>query len=158
MAKARIPEACQSQDMAKILGITPRRLNQLALEGVLVPQSRGVFPIAENVKRFMEYRVSLAADSAAPSTQDRLNEQRLKSLQIKQAKEDGRLITVQEALNAFDEATGRFLQCLSGLPARITRDVAERRRIEKIIDAERERLARDFVEKAPTSKAVGGTS
>ena len=63
-------------------------------------------------------------------------------------KEDREIVMLDEALAVQDELSGAFLDVLGGLPARITRDQKERRRIEAVCDEERDRLAKSFAEKA----------
>ncbi|MDS1135166.1 hypothetical protein [Nitratireductor indicus] len=50
-------------------------------------------------------------------------------------------------MEIYDELTGAYLASLSGMPARITRNLDERKRLETIFDGERSRLAGGFSEK-----------
>lgn len=136
--------------MAKCLGITARRLNQLVSEGVLGKEGRGKFPLSFNVKAYIDFKVQGEVSKLAPSSADKLAQRREQALVRKMAREDRELIPMEESMEALEEVTGHFLTTLSTLPAQITRDLEERQRIEKICDAERSRLSGSFLETAQT--------
>ncbi|GHB34026.1 hypothetical protein GCM10007094_23790 [Pseudovibrio japonicus] len=134
-----------SAEMAKCLGVTTRRLGQLVSEGVLRKEGRGKFPLAFNVKAFIDFKVQSEVSGLAPSSADKLAQTREQALLRKMAREDREIIAMEEAMEALEDVTGEFLTTMSTLPAQITRDLEERSRIEKICDGERKRLAKSFV-------------
>ena len=134
--------------MAKLLGITARRLNQLVNEGVLCKESRGAYPVRSNVKAFIEFKIRTAVDQAVPSATERMAQHKEQLLARKLAADDRTLISLEEAIGVVEEMSGIFLTFVSGLPARLVRrNLKERRRIEKILDGDRDRLSRDFAER-----------
>ncbi|MBO6755739.1 MAG: hypothetical protein JJ902_05400 [Roseibium sp.] len=144
MTKRVIPEQVGSAELARLLGVTTRRLNQLVDEGVIAKEGRGKFPVHQNVKAFIAFKLRTEFEKAAPSALERVQERREQLLARKLARDDRDTITLSEAIDVLDDVVGRFLQSLSGLPARISRDINERRRIEEILDAERDSVSRDF--------------
>lgn len=48
------------QPMAAVLGISPRRLQELAREGYIAKTSKGQYPLRETVKAFIAYQVAVA--------------------------------------------------------------------------------------------------
>ncbi|KZL17681.1 hypothetical protein PsAD2_03018 [Pseudovibrio axinellae] len=150
-ANSKLPEMVGSGEMAKFLDITPRRLGQLVSEGVLRKEGRGKFPLTFNVKAFIDFKVQGEVSKLAPNSADKLAQRREQALVRKMAREDRELITIDEAMEALEDVTGEFLTSMSTLPAQITRDLDERRRIEKICDGERSRLVGSFLK---TTKAL----
>lgn len=158
VAKTKMPETIGSAEMAKCLSITARRLNQLVSEGIIKKEGRGRFPVSANIQAFIEFKLQSEVSKLAPSSADNLAKRKEQALVRKMAREDRDLITMDETLEALEEATGQFLTSLSTLPSQITRDLEERQRIEKICDAERSRLSRSFVEITDTLQKGSGAS
>lgn len=140
----RLPPVVIQKDLAAALSITQRRVQQLLKDGVLIGNGRSSYPLAENIIRYMDVKVQAAAAQAAPTSNDGLNKRREEQLQIKIGREDRQLITMTEALATVDAMAGYFLQAISGLPAMLTRDVKERKRIEAVCDDVRQKLSDDF--------------
>ena len=144
----KMPDAVIQKDLAKILGLTDRRVRDMVSEGILERTGRSEFPIAENVKRYLDYKVRLAVEAAAPPAADGLRLKREEQLAIRIGREDRQLITLQEAIETVDAVVGHFMQTIAGLPARLTRDVGERKRIEAQLDEIRQQLSDDFGKEA----------
>ena len=130
-----VPEVIGTAELAKFLGISAQRLTQLVDDGTIPKRGRGEFVFAEANAAYWNFRLDGEKKKAASTSADKLRDQR-------QAEIARRMLAVQ------DELSGAFLDVLGGLPARITRDQKERRRIEAVCDEERDRLAKSFAEKA----------
>ncbi len=132
-----------SAQMAAVLGITERRIRQLAAEGVVKrADRRGRYKLVPSVANYISALSTGERDAGlAP-----IRQERLLKLQRENALIDRELVKLDEAIGFVDEVCGSFVAALNGLPARITNDVRERRRLEAIIDAERQRLADKFAE------------
>jgi MinD-like ATPase involved in chromosome partitioning or flagellar assembly len=63
------------------------------------------------------------------------------------AREDRKIIDLDEAVGCLDDICGLMLSTLNSLPAMITRNPSERRRIEDIIYQAQSRLATKCAEK-----------
>lgn len=141
--------------MAEALRLTPRRIRQLLQEGVLIANGRSEYDLAENFARFNEHKLKEQAAKLAPtSSTSKLQERREEQLARRMAREDRKTIDLEEALYTTDRMGGMYLQTISGLPSRLTRDVAERKRIEAICDNVRDELAASF-DKERTSLRTG---
>lgn len=132
-----------SAQMAALLGITERRVRQLAAEGVVKrADRRGRYKLVPSVTNYIATLSANERDAGlAP-----IRQERLLKLQRENALRDRELITLDEAVGAVDEVCGSFVATLNGLPVQITNDVRERRRLEGIIDVQRQRLADKFAE------------
>jgi phage terminase Nu1 subunit (DNA packaging protein) len=141
-----LPAAIKQKDLAKLVGLTVRRVQILTNEGVLVRTARSEYDPVVNVARYLDFKIKAEVERLAPPSSDRLRDRREQQLAMKMAREDRQVIALEEALVVFDEITGQFVLTMNGLPAQITRDVGERKRIEKITDAARSQLAERFAE------------
>ena len=65
------------------------------------------------------------------------------------------LIETTEAIEFVDEVIGQLRAGLSGIPARVTRDLEQRRKIEAEINAEFGRASAHFGKEAATLRAGG---
>jgi hypothetical protein len=143
-APDRVPDNVIQKDLAKVLGLSDRRVQILLKEGVLVGAGRSSYPLAENVARYVDFKEKAAAEKAAPAAADGLRTKREEQLAIRIGREDRQLITLTEAIEFVDNVCGLFIQTISGLPARYTRDLAERKRLEATCDDVRQELSDAF--------------
>ena len=67
MAEERITEetTVKLSELASVLGISGRRVNQLAQDGVIVAEKRGQYRLCESVQKYIAYRQSANGDAAA---------------------------------------------------------------------------------------------
>lgn len=84
-----------------------------------------------------------ASKSAADG---RLRDARARRVEMQTAKDERELITLEEVVSTHDRMAGLFLESVSGMPARITKDPVERRRLDDLFAMERERLSNRFAE------------
>lgn len=140
----KYPATVSQVDLAKFLNVTERWVRQMVEDGILIKDDKGKLPFRENVLRYYAKKIDEVTAKAEPSKGDKLRERREEQLQMRMDTEQRKLVPLDEALTAFSDISGAFLETLSGLPARITRNPDERRRIEVICDAERKRLSTRF--------------
>ena len=151
--KGRLTEV-SGKTLASVLGLTDRWVRNLEKQGVFSRVGRGQYDLTSCVPAYIEWRVKAEAAKAAQPSGDRVRDARAAEIERRMAREDRDIIALDEAMAAFEDATGAFVQTLSGLPARITRNQGERRRIEVICDGERQRLTTRF-EEVSTSLRTG---
>lgn len=144
-------------ELANMLNLTPRRVQQLANEGALLRGEHGRYLLSESVRCYIS---SLEA-RRDPVIQE-LNAKKGRLLDMELAKRDGRLIDLEEATHTVEELTGSFISMLDGLPAQIALETVGRTnmqkfteyrcKIESVIDANRQRIAVRFTEIAAEMK------
>lgn len=134
-----------SRELATILRVTPRRIEQLAGEGIAVRVDRGRYDLAQSVGRYCD-NLREVAETATSTAVNELAQERLRTIRMRNQERERELITMEEAGHIVDEMTGIFVAALSGLPARISTAPADRRRIENIIDEVRQSLVGRFAE------------
>lgn len=136
-----LPVTVSAGQMAEILGITPRWLRKLATEGVLQRVGRGQYPLIESVQAYVEHRADEGARKSQSTAAEDLRSQRAREIAMRIAKQERELITMEQAEQVTTDMCGCFLAVLGGLPAQISRDVAERQRVETIIREAQGRLS-----------------
>ena len=135
--------AISAEALGRLVGVSGRRVRQLAEEG-RIPRANvdGRYDAPAVIRH-------LLAEARASRPEGRLELARAKALEVKTAGEAQRLAERRRALVAVDVATdtldrllGVVVAELVGFPARFTRDAALRRQLETETAAARERMAR----------------
>jgi hypothetical protein len=139
--------------LADALGLTRQAIARLTRQNVLTRSGRGAYALGPNIRAYVDFRVQTEAGRRGTGSSDRMRDARAAEIEQRMALRDRTIITLDEANSAVDTIAGAFLSMLATLPARITRDVRERQRIEAIIDAERLRLSDFFKETEVKLKA-----
>ena len=149
-AKGEPIEMISAAKAAKLLDCTTQWLRDLAKKGYVPKATRGQYPMVATVQGNIRWLKEENARKSKSGAEGRVRDARAAEIERRMAREDREIVALDEAIGAFDDATGAYLQALSGLPARITRNQSERRRIEVVCDAERERLSARFEQVAST--------
>lgn len=133
---------------ARLLMISDERVRQLTKSGFVPKAARGRYNLVALVQGYIRFLKDDERRTSKSAAESRVKDARAAEIERRMAREDRKIIALEEAMAAFDQATGLYLQSLSGLPARMTRNASERRRLEAICDTERERLSHRFAEDA----------
>lgn len=126
---------------AAMVDRTPRWVNQLVQDGFIPRLERGQFSLIDAVRgvmSFYEARLERTNKTAAAS---RATDARTREIELRIAERRRELIPVEEAKAVVMEYAQMVRAELSGLPARFTRDVAERRKLEQELDGSFGRIA-----------------
>jgi hypothetical protein len=120
---------------AEWIGVSAGRVSQLVKLGWITKTANGRYLLGNVVKGFIaflrdEQRLASRTEAAAELTR-----QKAAALALRTAKEAGELCDVADALGTVDEIVGKLRADLAGLPARLTRDLEMRRRLDSEIDA-----------------------
>ncbi|WP_246008448.1 hypothetical protein [Afifella aestuarii] len=141
--------------MAELLGLTPRRLQQLAGEGWITKSGRGRYPLTASVKGYLKFLEESARRSTDKDGERRLREIRIEREELALAKEKRAVIPTEEAIAATDDVLGMLKADLDGIPARLTRDLEERAKVKTEIDGVLARAA-ERLTKAARHLRTGG--
>ncbi|QQC25749.1 hypothetical protein I6H96_02480 [Brucella anthropi] len=126
---------------ARLLMISEERIRQLSKAGYFPRPSRGKVPFVGVVQGYIKSLREDNKNQNKTSADNRVRDARAEEIQIRIAEKKRELIPTDDATAAQDFLLGVVVAELSGLPARVTRDVPTRRLIEKEIDASRNRMA-----------------
>jgi hypothetical protein len=133
---------------ARLLMVTEDWVRQLSRNGYIAKAARDRYNLVTAVQGYIRFLKDEERRSSKNAADSRVRDARAAEIERRMAREDRKLIMLDEAMDAYDFATGLYLQSLSGLPARMTRNASERRRLDTICDGERQRLADRFAEGA----------
>lgn len=123
--------------LAEILGVSERRIQQLAGDGVLRRQAHGEWVLSESVQAFLKYRLQSETrrlTKQVATGADRLKEVKARREELKLAREERELVPLADALYAMDRVAGTLALEVNNVPARYTRDLDERDRLQIAID------------------------
>ena len=140
-------------DLAEILGVSARRIQQLAGSGVLRKLGHGEWLLPECVQAFVEHKVQseirrLSKTEATGA--DRLKEIKARREELKLAREERELVPLTDAIFAMDQVASVVVLQINNVPARFTRDLDERERLQAEIDDVLKTVA-DRVQKCGTA-------
>lgn len=119
------------------IGVTRKRVEQLAADGVIARLGKGRFPLLAGVAGYIEWLKSDQRNASKSAAASRINDARAAEIEQRTSERKKRLkIEASEhALAVIDEFGGPLKADLMSMPARWTADIALRRRIEDDVDA-----------------------
>jgi phage terminase Nu1 subunit (DNA packaging protein) len=130
----------------------------IAQEGTAQERRYRLLDVVQGYIRFRDDEDRRTNKSAAHS---RIQDARSREVELKNAQREGKLIELDEVIEVVEEIVGTFRLQLSGLPARVTRDLQLRRTIETAVNDILDHIADLAAEKAQalgsrqaTSKAI----
>jgi phage terminase Nu1 subunit (DNA packaging protein) len=132
---------------SELLGITDRRIRDLAKDGYIPKDSRGLVPLVGAIQgyiRFLKDEERRTAKSAAAAD---VQKARAEQIRLRIAREQGLLIYTDSCERVVSEVLGAFRQRLVGVPAASTRDLTIRQAIEDNIERAVAEARADFAKK-----------
>ena len=124
-------------DLAEVLGVGERRIQQLASIGVFRRLAHGEWLLPECIQAFIKHKVESEIGRQGKQVAtgaDRLKEIKARREELKLAQEERELVPLSDAIFAMDELAGLLALEINNVPARFTRDLGERERLQAEID------------------------
>ena len=146
MARTKIPEALPASEMARMLSITARRLQILAARGTLPKPGPGGYAVLPTAHGYFEHVAAAERARFGSQSADSLRDQRREAIARKMQREDQEIIALDEALNAFDEMAGDYLNTMDGLADRLASNRQGRRHAVTVVAKDRSRLVDEFTQ------------
>jgi phage terminase Nu1 subunit (DNA packaging protein) len=140
-AKIMIDDTTQisTAELCALCDLTKGRLSQLESAGVIQRSEKNSWPLIATTRAlFADARSRSAAHSEAKG---RMEEARAKALELKLSREEGKVAPVEDFYAAVTMIIGKITAALVALPARFTRDLLERQRLEALINELRTNVA-----------------
>ena len=137
--------------LAALCGVSARRVQQLADEGVIRSETRGTWNAIECVPAFHAHRIAQveqAVTKRTGSAADRHVNAKARAVELRTAREEAVLIETEEAQAVVEELVGTAKAGFGGLAARVTRDLTLRATIEEEVDAIFDRLGAQYRHRA----------
>lgn len=133
--KADTPKGLVGADQAaRLIRVTPRRLQQLAAEGYIKKFGRGQYSLVQVVQGYLDFKDEQIKQASRSADESELRRARIREIEIRTAQLEGDLILAADAMAILDEVIGVIRSGFSGMPARLTRDLDLRDKLEDGID------------------------
>lgn len=133
---------------ARLLELTPQRINQLVGAGYITRHRRGFTTISASVRGYIRFLKDESRKATQAGAAQRAQEARAKEIEQRIAERDRTLIPIEDAALAMDLLVGAVNREFDGQAARITRDMALRRIIEADVHGAKTRIAKALAESA----------
>ena len=122
------------QTLAWLLDLTPQRINQLVAEGWIRKSARNSIFIKDGVKGHLAFVEDRHEKTRHTATDDELRAERARKLRLENDRTEGKIMETDAAFDAIDKICATIRIGLAALPARVTRELALRRKIEDEVD------------------------
>ena len=134
---------------ARLLMISDERIRQLQKQGY-IPKSekRGQVQLVGAVQGYLRYLKDDERRSSKTAADSRVRDARALEIELRIAERSRDLIPLEDALADIAEFAAMVRSELAGLPARLTRGIEERQKIETEVDGVLSRLSERASEKA----------
>lgn len=134
--------------MAEAFGISHQRVAQLRDEGVLNYDGKNRFHRDDTTRAYTAWQRAQDRTAKKTTSESRVRDARATEIEIRTAERSRQLIDIDEALESNAAICGYVRTEFGGLAARVTRDLALRREIEKAVNDSFARIASRLVEEA----------
>ncbi|CAD7288242.1 hypothetical protein [Campylobacter suis] len=107
-------------ELARLLGLTPRRINQLVSDEILTKEKRGEFDDSKNIAAYIDYKVALASETtdlteARAKKEDKLAQ--IKEIELKKLKNE--IVSIEQIEKELDDIASTVSNRLYNLTNRL---------------------------------------
>ncbi len=139
---------------ATLLMVSDQWIRDLSKKGYIPKPENGVVPLVATVQGYIRWLKDEERRTSKTAAASRVQDARAQEIELRLAREKKDLIHFDDSFAAIDLVFGLLRPELSGVPARVTRDLQLRRDIESEIDGALERAC-DRLEQARANIAAG---
>jgi phage terminase Nu1 subunit (DNA packaging protein) len=145
-----------SHDMAaRLLMIVPDRIRQLQREGYISKEHRGKVPLISAVQGYIRFLQDAAKKTSKTAADSRVRDARAAEIEMRNDERMRKLIPIEDATAAQDYLVGVVREVMNSIPARVTRDVELRRKIEAEVNAAQVKIAEALRASADVARKGG---
>jgi len=134
MTKYRLPEHVSAGELADLVGVDPRMIRFYAARDVAVRTDRGQYDLRQSIRNLISEARRTGEPNENRKAEARLKEARAREVELRIAERNRELIPMDDAMEVVDGLMGLIRDELSMLPARLTRNLDDRAKIEAEID------------------------
>jgi hypothetical protein len=131
-------------EICLLSGYVKSRLGQLESIGIIKRSRKDCWPLAATMRALIEH--ARARSAAYSEAKGRIEVARAKALELRIAREEGKLAPLDEWHDAMTVVTGKLLVGMDGPVHRYTRDLTERRKLDGLVAELRNNVANWLVE------------
>ncbi len=128
----------------KLLMLSNERIRQLVKSGYIQQESRGKYNLVGVVQGYIRFLKDEERRSTRVSSESRVRDARAQEIEMRIAEKNRDLVPLEDATAAIDLVVGKVRKEFSGLPARVTRDIPLRRKVEAEVNGSLERIAKSL--------------
>ncbi len=153
---AGLPEAIGAGALGRMLDVSAQFLGNLLRDGHIHRAAQhGHYQLEASVRGYVHFLRENRKTTSKTAAAQRLQEARADEVQLRVAERQRELIPIDDAEAALDFVLASVRSELSGISARVTRDVPLRRQIEREINESMDRMAA-ALDSASQSARTGG--
>jgi phage terminase Nu1 subunit (DNA packaging protein) len=140
MATAKEPDEGTSSSTipidvaAKLLMVTPEWVRRLTKDGWISKADRGRYRVVDVVQGYIRFLRDEARRSSKSAAHSRLQDIRARKEELNVAQTERELVPLADAMTLIDEIAGTVVARINAIPARMTRNMDERARLQREID------------------------
>lgn len=138
---AEAPNIITLDVAARLLEIGPERIRQLMRDGYIPRDKPGRVSLVGAVQGYCRFLKELASKQTKTAADSEVRQERAREIRLRNDERTRKLVSVEEAVAAQDYLVGVVSEALGGIPARVTRDLDLRRKIEAEINAAKTQIA-----------------
>lgn len=127
---------------AKLFDRSTQWVHQLTKGGFIVKEKHGRYTLVALARGVVAYYDDLLSKNTKTAAASRATDARTREIELRIKERSRELIPLEDARAVIGEMAAAIRAEFQGLPARYTRDMQERRRLEQEIDGAFERLSR----------------
>jgi len=142
-------------DASQLLALTEARLRALENDGWIERIGPNQWPLVATMQGYLGFLRADGRRTSKSAAESRVRDARAREIEIRVAERIRRLIQIDDALETLDAVCGAVRTELAGLPARITRDLSIRNKIEQEANESLTRIADRFEQEADTLRKGG---
>ena len=128
--------------VAALTGRSTQWVHQLAKAGFIPREGHGQYTLVGMIRGIIAYYEDLLSKNSKTAAASRATEARTREIELRIQERSRELIPLEDAKAELADWAASVRAEFQGLPARYTRDMDERRRLEQEIDGAFERLSR----------------
>ncbi len=141
-AEAGQPEAgyVTLDQLSKLLMMTGERVRQLVKMGKMPKAKKNTYHLVSCVQGYIRFLKDEEKDKTKAAAESGLKKARQREVELRIAEREKTVIDLAEHFAVVEELCGLFVSSMNGLPARVTRDIPLRRKIEIDLDEIRRQI------------------
>ena len=127
-----------------LLMVSDQWVRDLAKKGYVPAPERGMVPLVATVQGYIRWLKDEERRTSKTAAASAVQQARAEEIRLRIAREQGKLIDLEDTERAFADILGAWRGELAGLPGAVTRDLTLRASIEQYIDGMCSRLQARF--------------